>query len=181
MHPTVLSRPFLDFSSTLSALDIGMFSDMSQNANLGYGAICGCSWMYGQWSKEFILQNDPSIQYIELFGVLAAVMAWIHRFRHKRIILHCNNSSVVEMINSSSSRCKNCMVLIQMLVLKSLVENVRIFARHIKGIHNYFSNSLSRLCIDKFLNFASRDGIQFEEHPTKIHDDLWPMEKLWLS
>ena len=110
--PSVYLRPFLDCSKTLLATDIGMYSDATKNTELGFGAICRRHWMMHQWNTEFVKQVDPSIEYLELYAVLAAVLAWIHKFRNQRIVLHCDNMSVVEMINSNSSRCKICMVLI---------------------------------------------------------------------
>ena len=124
-HPTVFCRPFLDFSSVLVADQIDMFSDTS--GAIGMGAICGASWMYAFWPKEFIKRYKPSIEYLELYAVTAAVICWIHKFKNKRIILFCDNRSVVDMINLTTTSCKNCMVLIRMIVLKGLVENVKSF------------------------------------------------------
>ena len=150
-----------------------------KNPKLGIGAICGSAWLFKQWDEQFMIKNNPSIEYLELYGVLAAVLSWIHLFRNKRIILHCDNSSVVEMINSTTSSCKNCMVLIRLLVFKSLIENVRIFARHVSGVKNYLSDSLSRMKIEKFHELAGKDGLCFNNLPTNIPEDLWPMEKIW--
>ena len=102
--PMVYSRPFLDCSKTLMATDIGMYSDVTKNPELGFGAICGEDWMMYKWNIEFVKLVDPSIEYLELHAVLAAVLAWIHKFKNQRVVLHCDNISVVEMINSNSSR-----------------------------------------------------------------------------
>ena len=133
-HPSVFCRPFLDFSKILVADEIDMYSDAS--GKIGLGAVCGQNWMSQNWDKEFIAKYRPSIEYLELFAVTAAVLAWIHRFKNKRIILFCDNKSVVDMINLTSTSCKNCMVLIRVIVLKGLIENVRIFARHVPGVLN---------------------------------------------
>ena len=147
-HPSVFCRPFLDFSSILVADEIDMYSDAS--AKIGMGALCGPDWMYQCWPRDFIMKHKPSIEFLELYAVTAAVLAWIHKFRNKRIILFCDNKSVVDMINVTSTNCKRCMVLIRIIVLKGLMENVRIFARHVAGAKNVFPDSLSR---DKILHF----------------------------
>ena len=43
-HPSVFCRPFLDFSTTLVADEIDMYSNAS--SKIGMGAICGSAWMY---------------------------------------------------------------------------------------------------------------------------------------
>ena len=147
-HPTIFCRPFLDFSHVLVATEIDMFSDTS--GKIGMGAICKSSWMYQLWSPEFIERNKPSIEYLELYAVTAAVLTWIHQFKNRRIILFCDNKSVVDMINFTTTSCKNCMVLVRIIVLKGLLENVRIFARHVEGTKNVFADSLSRNKIKLF-------------------------------
>ena len=129
-HPAVFCRPFLDFSEVLIADEIDFYSDAS--GKIGFGAICGAAWMSQTWPAEFIRRNKPSIEYLELLAVTAAVLAWINKFRDRRIILFCDNKSVVDMINFTTTSCKNCMVLIRIIVLKGLVENVRVFAKHVK-------------------------------------------------
>ena len=78
-----------DFSATshsflpgvLIADEIDMYSDAS--GKIGMGAVCGASWMYQVWDEKFIRKHKPSIEYLELYAVTAAVIAWIHRFRNK--------------------------------------------------------------------------------------------------
>ena len=147
-HPTIYRRPFLDFSKVILADEIDMYSDAS--GKLGMGAICQSNWMYTMWKQDFIKKVRPSIEYLELFGVVAGVLTWIHRFKNRRIILFCDNESVVNMINMTTTSCKNCMILIRILVFKGLIENVRIFAKHIKGTKNILADNLSRNRIDLF-------------------------------
>ena len=180
-HPTVLSRPFMDFTTVLTAVEISMFSDAAKNPELGFGAICNEDWMFGQWNSKFILDEDPSIEFLELFGVVAGVLAWIHRFRSQRIVLFCDNESVVCMINATSTKCGRCMTLIRLLVYKSLVKNVRIFAHHISGKSNYFSDSLSRLDFDCFNRLQQEHGKYFADNPTQIPREIWPIQKVWNS
>ena len=82
-HPTVYSRPFADFSMELLATEVDMTSDVSANPVLGMGATCQNSWMFQQWNKEFIEQCKPSIEYLELYALIAGVMTWAHRFRNR--------------------------------------------------------------------------------------------------
>ena len=177
---TVFACPFLDLNEHLIADQIDMYSDSSKNALLGFGAMCQSSWMYGQWDHDFIKNNDPSIEYLELWVVVAGVLTWIHRFSNRRIILFCDNKSAVDMINATSSTCKNCLVLIRILVLESLRKNVRIFAHHIHGKSNFYSDALSRMTLIKFWRLAAENK-RFDKQPTDIPLEIWPIQKIWLK
>ena len=176
-HPSVYCRPFLDFSHWLIADAIDLFSDAS--GKIGLGAICGQSWLYMLWDKRELEKFQPSIEYLELFAVTVAVVTWIHRFKNRRIILFCDNESVVNMINYTTTSCKNCMVLIRIIVLKGLVENVRVFARHIKGSKNVYADSLSRDKIKHFKDLCAKNEKDIDTNPTKIPDALSSIGRVW--
>ena len=81
------------------------------------------------------------------------------------------------MINNASSRCKNCMVLIRMIVLEGLVCNTRIFARYVSSKDNGKADALSRFQWKRFHNLV---GQTMNVQSTPIPESLWPMEKLWV-
>ena len=62
--------------------------------------------MHVKWNKQFIAEQDPSISYLELFAVTAGLLNWMHKFKNMCIVLHCDNQGVVDMINTSSSKCR---------------------------------------------------------------------------
>ena len=181
--PQVYARPFVDFSHEFSAMEIDMFSDSSGNFGLGFGAIYKTNWMFGKWMESCpnIAELKPMIEYLKLFAVTAAVLAWIQNEQNKRICLFCNNESVMHTINQSSSSCRNCMVLIRLLVEAGLKFNVRIFARHLSGKLNILSDSLSRLRLDKFWLQAQKEGRTFNAKSTRIPETIWPIDKIWLK
>ena len=155
-----------------------MFSDASRNFSKGFGAICDSSWMYGIWNREFMEEKQPSIAYLELFGVTAAVLQWIHRFKNKKIFLFCDNEGACNMINFSTSGCKNCMVLIRLITLESLLRNIRVYAKHIRSKINSRADALSRLEFKRFWRISSQDT---ENNPTEIPDKIWPLSKIWMD
>ena len=177
-HSSIFCRPFMDFSRYILADEIDMYSDASKNPSLGFAATCGTSWLFRQWNGDFIMEHDPSINYLELYALTAGVLTWIHRFQNRRIILFCDNLSVVAMINSNTSRCKNCMTLIRLIVLHSLVFNVRVFARWVSSRNNFFADALSRL---KITSFKWKAEGKFEKRPTRVPELIWPMEKIWIK
>ena len=77
-------------------------------------------------------------------------------------------TSVVDMINVTSTSCKNCMVLIRILVFKGLIENVRIFARHVEGVKNKFADSLSRDKISYFHKLCKDEDKILDACPTPV-------------
>ena len=104
-HPACYSRAFTDITN--SAMEVEFYSDASKNPGLGMGAYCQKSWMVQQWDREFLLLKDPSIDYLELYALTAAVLAWLRRFKNQCICILCDNQSVVAMVNNTSSSCKN--------------------------------------------------------------------------
>ena len=180
-HPSVYSRSFLDMDKELTAEDISMFSDASANSQLGCGGISESDYYITQWNETFINTNKPSINYLELYAVTVAVRLWIHKFQNRNIFLFCDNMSVVQIINNNSSKCKNCMVLIRIIVLQGLLHNVSINAKHVPGVSNCYSDYLSRLQYNKFRKLAREEKKYFKGRPSQIPEDLWPMDKLWLN
>ena len=90
-HPSAFCRSFIDFDKTWNADDIDFYTDAS--GKTGFGGICGTSWMFGFWSEKF-LKYHPSIEYLELYALVAAVLAWIDRFYNQRVVIFCDNKSV---------------------------------------------------------------------------------------
>ena len=157
---------------------LDMYSDASRNFRLGFGAYCGSEWTYGQWDFDFCTQKQPSIEYLELFAVTVGVLNWLRLFRNMKIVLFCDNEAVVNMINNSSSNCKNCMVLIRMVVMEGLVCNTRVFARHVSSKNNAKADALSRLQWNRFRQLANG---QMSDIITSIPACMWPMKKIWVD
>ena len=176
-HPSVYCRSFMDFAEITHADELNFYSDASLNPFLGMGARCYRSWMYQAWNADFVIKRSPSIEYLELFALTAAILTWVHRFRNRRIILFCDNQSVNAMVNHTTSKCKNCMVLIRLIVLHSLIHNVRIYCRYVESRKNVEADLLSRLRIQKFKEVTANQNM--EDEPTPVPDSIWPIETIW--
>ena len=176
-QPDSFYRPFFETKS-VNAHEIDMFSDASGNYSLGFGAYCGPEGTFGQWDIEFCNTVKPSIEYLELYAVTVTVLNWIKFFTNKRVILFCDNESVVHMLNNSSSSCKNCMVLIRLITAEGIVRNVRVFAKHVGTKENGKADALSRLDWKRFSRLA---GDTMNKGSTLIPHEIWPMKKIWLS
>ena len=176
-----ISRPFVDLTKETIMADQLMFtSDASANPELGFRCFFERSWIFGKWEDGFVQQHEPSIEFLELYALAVGIFTWIHRLEvYDRIMVFCDNESVVAMINSTSSSCKFCMTLIRQLVLLGLKHHLRIFAKHLRGKDNKFSDSLSRLRIQYFKRLANEERISIDQIPTRPSKLLWPLSVFW--
>ena len=178
-HQSVVNRPMINFDTdSFSASQLKFFTDSSRNELLGFGCIYNSHWTFGQWENNFIRDCQPSICYLELFAVCVGIFTWAEELRDMRIEVFCDNQGAVEIINSSSSKCKNCLLLVKMLTLNNLMFNRRVFARFIPTKENFLADSLSRLKFEAFFHAA---GKNIDKHQTKLPSQLWPLSKLWIN
>ena len=175
-QPDVYCRPFIDYS-TVTAEDIDMYSDASGNPNLGFGALCESQYLWAKWDSNFVRTHKPSIEFLELYAFTAGVLTWIKKFKNKRVCLFIDNESAMHMVNNSSSKCKNCMMLIRLITIECLLHNVRITAKHVKSEENGLTDSLSRMDFKRF----RRLGPHMEEYPVHVPAELIPMSRLWIN
>ena len=162
-----------------TAEDINMYSDASKSLKFGgLGAWCGDQWMAAPWDYDFLQIHQPSIAYLELFAVTAAVLKWIYKFKNKRICLYCDNEGAMRMINNGSSRCKNCMVLIRFITLEGLAHNIRITARYVNTKKNIMADALSRAEFKRFWRHAPETMAKL---PCAVPTEIWPMSKIWIK
>ena len=173
------ARPFIDFAHAIEASQITFFTDASGNPKLGMGGICNKLWMYQQWDEQIHKQLNPSIEFLELYDLTAAVLTWIRRFQNRRIILFCDNISAVEMINKLTSSCPNYMALIRLVILESLIHNVRVFAKYVLSKDNFLADMLSRLKLNLFHQVTANKNM--DQSPTPIPEDLVPITKVWMK
>ena len=80
------------------------------------------------------------------------------------------------MVNNTTSKCKNCIVLIRLLVLKSLTENVRVFARYIESKANKAADYLSRGELHKFKSLKN----SWDRLPSEMPTELVLIHKVWI-
>ena len=132
--------------------------------------------MQGCWGSQ-VKVLDPSIQYLELYALTAAVLAWIDRFQNKFVTIFCDNQSIVAMVNNSTSKCINCMTLIRKIVLQCLIYNVTITAKFVPTHKNEIADSLLRFKNEKFRNLTVNRNMESEATP--IPEAIWPMTKIW--
>ena len=173
----IYCRPFIDFTKILIASELFWFTDAS--GKIGYGGIFEQNWFKGSWLSE-LLQAEPSIEFLELYGLTMSVFLWAEKVSNRRICLFCDNQAVGHMVNNSTSSCKNCMKLIRKLTLKSLEMNIRVFAKYVEMKQNYFLDALSRNQMDQFRRLGIEHGREFNSLPDETPSELMPiLSKFW--
>ena len=176
---TNLCRPFVDFDTMARTTQtLNFYSDASRNSELGFRAIFENQWFAAQWTKNFVEECQPSIEFLELLALVAAVLTWTNDFRmcEVRVIIFSDNESVVHMVNKTLSTCHQCMILIRLLVLDNIKHNRKICVRHVRSQDNCLADSLSRLDFKRFWMLAPKS---VNKTPSEITPIVWAVEDLW--
>lgn len=157
-----------------SNADLCLFTDSSAAPDKGFGAYFQGHWVCATWPDEWITNGRlADITLLELFPILVSIFIWGNHFRNKKVLLRCDNQSVVHLINSQTSKSAEVMVLVRALTLKCLQLNLTVRAEHIAGINNGIADSLSRLQFARFRELAP----EAEQNPADMPDYLWNIFK----
>ena len=167
----------LDINVDTVRLDF--FSDASAAKTLGFRAIYEKHWLHTRWETNYIHEHKPSIEYLELYTVTAALLSWGHLIQNKRILIHCDNQAVMEMLNKSTSSCGNCMYLLRLIIMDNLIYIRRVFAEYVRSADNDFADALSRLQLTHFWKLVSKNRKIMNQQPTPISDLVWPASLIW--
>ena len=159
----------LDFK-WLSSDQLHLATDAS--STIGYGAVFGRSWISGNWSPDCIGKN---IALLELYPIVLSFYVWGKYMSNKCITLHCDNRSVVDIINSNTSKDPTIMILIRKFVLYIMNNNIYVRAVHISGISNTIPDLFSRDQVVKALRLAPH----LERSPTATPPE-WSLAR-WLK
>ena len=110
-------------------------------------------WIQYAWPEDFILNADPSIEFLEMYTLTAVIITWSEEecLNYSRITIFCDNEAVVHIVNKMASSCKQCMKLVGILSLDGIKHNWKIYVRHIISWDNILSDALSRLDYQRIL------------------------------
>lgn len=157
-------------SNWLTNIDVELYTDSAAGLGLGCAAYFAGKWTYGTWPIEWFEQGlVQDITVLELFPILVALKIWGDELCDKRLLFHCDNLSVVHIVNSMTSKSDKVMTLLRAITMCCLRLNIVIKAEHISGVKNVLTDSLSRLQIEKFRRLAP----EAEEEPDRIPNHLW--------
>lgn len=154
--------PFLEPAWT-PAEALNLFTDAS--GTHGFGAYFSGAWLRGPWQPHQMLR---SIQWQELFAILAATSTWGHRLTGRRVVVHCDNQAIVLAWSGQSSRCSDIMVLLRELFFTAATHSFTIRLEHVPGRLNALADALSRNQISLFFSLAPKADPQ----PTPLSPHL---------
>ena len=141
-------------------------------ASQGLGIYLDGQWAQAKWGTHFEKEcTANNITFLEYFPILVAIHIFQDNLANKKVIFHCDNEAVVEILNSQTSRCPRVMDLVRPFVLKCLQLNTVIKAQHIKGINNTIADAISRFKMQQFRELAPRAA----PYPIPIPGHLWTL------
>ena len=139
---------FLD-PETTDAHELELFTDAS--GSLGCGAYFQGSWFHYLWQPH---QKLFSIQWQELFAIVAAALTWGNKWQTKRIRFNCDNQAIVFAWQGKSSKDLQIMCLLRKLFLTAAQHNFTVILSHLPGRHNAIADALSRRQFNRFFALA---------------------------
>ena len=174
-----MCREFVDIEGCTYATTLNFYTDASLSlVHGGLGGVFDNRWISQKWNREFLETNKPSIAYLELYALTAALITWGHlpQLCDTRLIIFCDNKSVRDMVNELTCRCKHSLKLIRMLVFEGIKYNRRILVKYVESKKNVLADSLSRGNLRRFWEKAP---ISMNVLPDRIPDKIWRPESVW--
>ena len=143
--------PIMD-TKVLHASAIGVFTDAVGNVKLGWGAWLPHLglWMYSQLEEDFFQKFQPSIDFLELYALLATIVTWAPHLMDHAILFQLDNTSTVFALRNKSSNSNQMLFLLHFLTQFCMAHNITVLARHVHGIHNMICDKLSHFQFQDF-------------------------------
>ena len=133
---------FIDPTST-PASDL----DLCASGAIGYGAYFRGNWFHYSWQPHQKLSPHTSIQWQELFAILAATLTWGHQWGRKRIRFFCDNLAIVQAWQNMSAHDSSCFH----YGLLWLSQSQRVHRANLKGLQSTHSPICSKYPLVKKL------------------------------
>ena len=105
---------------------------------------CGTQEYFHLEFPEFIRQKGLCINSLETLTVVVAAKLWDKMWKGKKIVLHCDNSVSVSVINSGRSQTSFLQSCVRELEFVAARCEFEIRANHIPGVENRIPDALSR-------------------------------------
>jgi hypothetical protein len=113
----------------------------------GIGRVFGRHW----YSRELTaVEGASSIAFRELLAVVTACACWGELLSGRRVLLECDNSSVVFCVNQGTSKSPPVMDLIRNLFFIAARFSFDLRLVHVAGVDNVAADLLSRLRVAEF-------------------------------
>ena len=138
--------------------DLQLYSDA---CDIGFGATYGSAWIQGSWTPQ---QLDLSINYRELYAIIAATFTWGHHWQGQRIVFITDNKPITKIWDKGTAPSVPIMSLIRPLYLFAACTGFSVSFKHIFGTYNTAADALSRFQMNRFRAAMPEADL----HPTSI-------------
>ena len=147
--------------------DCQMWSDAS--GDIGWGAVFKQSWIQGRWPESY---KGPHVSMAlkEIIPVALAIVTFSHRMKGQRVLLWCDNISVVGILAKRTSPCPQIMHYIRLIVLTCMEWEISFSVKFLRSAQNEICDSLSRYQMFRFRQVAA----DMEQFPTPVAGHLMP-------
>ena len=143
--PTWPGRSLIPDLEWTRSPDFQLFTDAA--AATGYGAFFKGHWIAHRWTPA---QEQLSLTWKELFPIAIACRVWGPSWSQKKLLVHCDNAAVVDIMASGTCRDRHVMALVRDIFFSAAKGDFVIFVQHISGVDNSIADSLSRLKVQRF-------------------------------
>ena len=155
--PTWKQSSLIPQSLQILSTDLKVFTDASL---AGFGAIRDKSWLQHRWVGQEV---GLSIDFYELFAILAAVYVWGQEWEGKRVVIVTDNLPVTQIWQSGTTKAKNMMFLIRKLFLIAAKKGFSLSMKHIPGESNCIADALSRFQVARFRQLVPDADVRHTE------------------
>ena len=149
---------------------MSLFTDAS--GSLGWGAYWSGHWIQAHWSPD---QVNKDIVWKELFTIASAVNTLGNQWPRKKVMVHCDNSTVLDIWKKGTTKCPEVMALVCMLYFCAAQHNIHVLVTHVAGTDNSIADALSRFQVQRFHKLAPEAAAS----PDII--SAWPIQLLRAS
>ena len=140
--PSWNRKAFFLKQNTIEASDLSLYTDAS--GTYGCGAYYQGAWFHYSWQPHQQLPPTTSIQWQELFAIVAATLTWGNHWSRKRICFYYDNQTIVQAWEDKSSKHPKLISLMRLLFLTTTQNNFTVKLKHLPGKSNELADVLSR-------------------------------------
>ena len=127
----------------------------------------GFSWVQEKYSESW---SSYHITFLEIYPIYVVFATFAHKLRNSKITFYCDNEAVVTILNKQTSKNKQVMHIVRLIVYLQLKFNFGIIGKHIPGHSNVLADQLSRFQISS----ATLRQYGMREVKTPVPPELLP-------
>lgn len=170
------ARSLMQVHNTVWTPQITFSADAS--GNWGCGAIWKSRWIQCSWHSTWRLK---SIALKELLPIVVACAMWGLLWAHKQVQVQSDNSAVVEILRTRTSKCSDIMHLLRCLHFFTAQHDIILKATHLPGVLNVAADAISQNHLQILFQVAPETQALPDRIPQNLLDLLVLKQPDWTS